>query len=59
MVVLGFHLSHGFQSAFQSLGLRHKKYTPIIEKAGLGFSILVPVLFAIIPWCVALHIYLF
>ena len=28
MVVIGFHLWHGFASAFQSLGLRHKKYSP-------------------------------
>ncbi len=49
MVVLGLHLSHGFQAAFQSLGFNHKKYTPIIKKAGLAFSIIVPLLFAIIP----------
>jgi succinate dehydrogenase / fumarate reductase cytochrome b subunit len=49
MVVLGFHLSHGFQSAFQSLGIRHKKYTPIIKKAGMAFAILVPLGFAVIP----------
>lgn len=32
VIVLGFHLSHGFASAFQSLGLVHKKYTPIIQR---------------------------
>jgi succinate dehydrogenase / fumarate reductase cytochrome b subunit len=31
MVFLGFHLQHGFQSAFQSLGLNHSKYTPFIK----------------------------
>lgn len=49
MVALGFHLSHGFQSGFQSLGLRHPKYTPIIKKVGLGFSVVICGLFAIIP----------
>ena len=49
MVVIGLHLSHGFQSAFQSLGLNHKKYTPIIKGLGLGYSILIPLGFAIIP----------
>ncbi len=47
-VSLGYHLLHGFQSAFQSLGLNHKKYTPIIKKTGVVFSILVPGLFAVI-----------
>ncbi len=59
MVVLGFHLSHGFQSAFQTLGLNHKKYTPIIKKTGTLFSILVPLLFALIPWLMHFEIYLF
>ena len=43
-----FHLLHGFQSAFQTLGLNHKKYTPIIKAAGTAFSIIVPGLFAAI-----------
>jgi succinate dehydrogenase / fumarate reductase, cytochrome b subunit len=46
---LGFHLIHGFQSGFQSLGLRHSRYSPLIERAGLLFGIGVPVLFASIP----------
>jgi len=49
MIGLGYHLSHGFESAFQTLGLNHKKYTPILEKLGLGFAIIVPALFASIP----------
>jgi succinate dehydrogenase / fumarate reductase, cytochrome b subunit len=49
MLVLSFHLMHGFASAFQSLGLRHPFYTPIIEKIGIAFSILVPLAFAAIP----------
>ncbi len=49
MLVVGFHLAHGFQSAFQSLGLRHAKYTPIIKTIGLAYAILVPLAFAAIP----------
>ncbi len=49
LLVLAFHLWHGFASAFQSLGLRHKKYTPIIEGLGKAYSILVPLGFAILP----------
>ena len=49
MFGLAFHLSHGFTSAFQTLGLTHKKYTPLIEGVGLWFSIIVPALFALIP----------
>jgi succinate dehydrogenase / fumarate reductase, cytochrome b subunit len=48
-IVLGFHLYHAFGSAFQSLGLNIKKYTPVIEKAGLIYSIIVPAGFIIIP----------
>lgn len=49
MIPLGFHLSHGFKSAFQSLGLNHAKYNQAIYYAGLFFCVVVPVLFAIIP----------
>lgn len=49
MGIIGFHLIHGFQSAFQTLGINHKKYTPIIKNIGLGYSIVIPLGFAIIP----------
>lgn len=49
MVVIAFHLHHGFQSAFQSLGLNHQKYTPLIKAIGTGYSILIPLAFAVIP----------
>jgi len=39
MLLLGTHLNHGFQSAFQSMGLRHKKYTPTIQKVGTAFAL--------------------
>lgn len=49
MLLMGFHLNHGFQSAFQSLGLNHKKYTPLVKKIGLLYSIVIPAGFAAIP----------
>lgn len=49
MVFLAFHLSHGFVSAFQSLGINHKKYSPAIKTVGLVYCIVVPVLFAAMP----------
>ena len=48
-IVLALHLWHGFQSAFQSLGLNHPKYTPLIKGLGKAYSILVPAGFALIP----------
>lgn len=49
MLVLAFHLLHGFASAFQSLGANNPKYTPTIKLAGKAFAIIVPLLFAIVP----------
>lgn len=49
MISLAYHLLHGFQSAFQTLGLNHKNYTPLIKKTGIAFSILIPFIFALMP----------
>jgi succinate dehydrogenase / fumarate reductase, cytochrome b subunit len=49
MISLAYHLMHGFKSSFQSLGLNHKKYSPIIASIGFWFSILVPIAFALMP----------
>ncbi len=49
MLVLGFHLNHAFQSAFQTLGLTHKKYTPFLEKLGTLIAIIMTVGFSSIP----------
>ncbi len=49
VIVLGFHLSHGFASAFQSLGLNHPKYTPLIKWVGRLFAIAIAVGFASLP----------
>ena len=49
MSVLAFHLLHGFSSSFQSLGLNHPRYTPIIKNVGVFFAVIVPIFFALIP----------
>jgi len=46
---LFWHLLHGFKSAFQSLGLNHKRYNGFIAACGIAFSIIVPALFAAMP----------
>lgn len=48
ILFLGFHLSHGFSSAFQSVGLSHRKYTPTIKLLGKIFAVLIAVGFAAI-----------
>lgn len=49
MIGLALHLSHGFQSGFQTLGLNHPRYTPLIKKLGLAFAILVSLGFMSMP----------
>jgi len=55
LLILAFHLHHGFQSAFQTLGINHKIYTPIIKTIGVIYSILIPLGFIVIP----VYIYFF
>lgn len=52
VISLTYHLLHGFQSAFQSLGLNHRKYTPFIKSLGFWYSIIISVLFAAMPLAV-------
>lgn len=49
MVVLGFHLYHAFESAFQTLGMRHQKYYSTVKVFGIIYSIVIPLGFIIIP----------
>jgi succinate dehydrogenase / fumarate reductase, cytochrome b subunit len=49
IIALFWHLMHGFQSAFQSLGMNHKRYIPIIKGAGYGYTIIICILFALMP----------
>ena len=49
VLLLGFHLNHGFQSAFQTFGWNHKKYFPLIKKIGTIYAIIMAVGFASMP----------
>ncbi len=49
MIVLGIHLWHGFDSAFQTLGLRHAKYDGFVVAIGRVLSVVLALGFAIIP----------
>jgi succinate dehydrogenase / fumarate reductase cytochrome b subunit len=49
VILLGFHLNHGFQSAFQTFGWNHRKYTPLIKKLGTLYAIIMAVGFASMP----------
>lgn len=50
MVAVSFHLLHGFQSAFRTLGWTHRKYTPVVEFIGTWFfAVIIPVGFALMP----------
>jgi succinate dehydrogenase / fumarate reductase cytochrome b subunit len=43
------HLSHGVQSAFQSLGLQHERWTPKVQKIGWGYALLMLAGFGVLP----------
>src|ERR1035438_5893843 len=43
MILLCLHLYHGMWSMFQSLGISHPRYTPIVKKAAAVLAILVAV----------------
>ncbi|HEY1040233.1 MAG TPA: succinate dehydrogenase cytochrome b subunit [Bacteroidia bacterium] len=49
VISLCYHLLHGFKSAFQSLGLTHKKYARLLHVTGAAFSYVVCLLFAAMP----------
>jgi succinate dehydrogenase / fumarate reductase cytochrome b subunit len=49
LLALAYHLLHGFQSAFQTLGINHPKYTPAIKALGTAFAIGIPLAFATQP----------
>lgn len=48
-ISLAYHLAHGFQSAFRTLGVFNKRYLALLHGVGLGFSILIPLVFALMP----------
>lgn len=49
VLVAAIHISHGFWSAFQTIGANHPKYMPFIRGAGLAYSIIIGTGFGFIP----------
>jgi len=49
MIFLGFHLYHGVESAFQTLGLNTSKYEHTINFLGKSIAVIIPLIFATIP----------
>lgn len=57
MIVIAYHLWHGFWSSLQTLGINHRKYNGLITSIGVGYAVLIPALFALIPiWMYAVWI---
>ncbi|MBI3863410.1 MAG: succinate dehydrogenase cytochrome b subunit [Planctomycetia bacterium] len=55
-LVLGYHVWHGFESAFQTLGLNHPRYMPLVKFVSLVFALTVGIGFASFPfWALAFH----
>lgn len=48
-ISLAYHLLHGFQSAFRTLGLHNTRYIGMVKGIGAAFSIVVPFVFALMP----------
>jgi succinate dehydrogenase / fumarate reductase, cytochrome b subunit len=48
-ISLAWHLKHGFQSAFRSLGVHNPRYLHLLNAVGTAFSIVVPLAFAMMP----------
>lgn len=46
---LGYHLAHGFQSAFRTVGVHNRKYNLMLVSLGLGFSVVITIVFALMP----------
>lgn len=48
-ISLAYHLAHGFQSAFKTLGVYNKKYQIMVRCIGYAFAIIVPLAFIMMP----------
>jgi succinate dehydrogenase / fumarate reductase, cytochrome b subunit len=53
--LLGFHLYHAFSSAFQTIGLNHRIWTPVVKVVALVYAIVIPSGFA----CISISLWLF
>ncbi len=56
MIVVAIHVSHGLWSAFQTLGVSHVKYTPLIWGFSVAFAVIVGVGFGLIPIFISISV---
>jgi len=49
MIIVGFHIRHGFWSAFQTVGANHPKYMPLIETGSIIFAVILAAGFGALP----------
>src|SRR5215471_4101188 len=48
-ISLAYHLAHGFQSSFKTLGVNNKRYNAMLTSIGYAFAIIVSFVFAMMP----------
>ncbi|MCY7422156.1 MAG: succinate dehydrogenase cytochrome b subunit [Chitinophagaceae bacterium] len=48
-ISLAYHLMHGFESAFRTVGVHNKRYLNMLRYGGRGFAIIVSAAFAMMP----------
>lgn len=49
LIALAIHLAHGLQSALQSLGVAHPRYTPLLQKLSVLLAVLLALGFGTFP----------
>lgn len=52
VIITGFHLQHAIASAFQTLGINHPRYTPLIKVGGIMLSVLIVIGFISVPMAI-------
>lgn len=55
VISLAYHLAHGFTGAFRTMGVHNRKYLTMLKGLGYGFTIIVCVLFALMPLSMYFH----
>ena len=48
-ISLAYHLAHGFQSAFRTMGVHNSRYITLLQAIGYGFAIIVSLGFVMMP----------
>ena len=48
-ISLAYHLAHGFQSAFKTLGVHNKRYNTMLISLGYGYAIIIAIIFILMP----------